>query len=104
MTKPTPREFESKDYSTGRRTVTHDIDVPDRQPHEPHSIRAQARETGTNEWSVSVTHGPHDEKDEQGSYYRHISSTQFSGPLGKVKSTLRRSVNEQWKGLRSGTR
>lgn len=91
---------ESKDYATGRRTVTHDMDVPDRLPHEPHGIRAQAKETGSNQWNVSVVHGPHDTKDESGSYYRHISDTQFSGPLGKVKSGLKRSVNEQWKGMR----
>lgn len=91
---------ESRDYATGRRTITHDLDVPDRQPHEPHGIRAQAKETSPNQWNVNVVHGPHDTKDESGSYYRHISNTQFSGPLAKVKSGLKRSVNEQWKGMR----
>jgi hypothetical protein len=90
--------FESKD-AKGYRTITHDMDVPDRLPHEPHGIRAQAKETAPNSWNVSVIHGPHDTKDESGSYYKHISNTQFSGPLGKVKSGLKRSVSESWKGV-----
>lgn len=91
---------ESKDYNTGRRVVTHDMDVPDRQPHEPHGIRAQAKETGTNQWLMSVVHGPHDTKDESGSYYKHISDTQFAGPIGKVRSSLKQSVSAEWKGMR----
>lgn len=101
MATPEHREMASKD-SKGYRILTHDIDVPDRAPHEPHGIRAQAREVGNNSWSISVTHGPHDEPDERGSYYKHISSSQFSGPLGQVKTGLRRSLNQEWKGLRSG--
>ena len=86
----------SKDYNTGYRIVTHDFDVPERQSHEPTGIRAQAREVGTNAWSIRVVHGPHEERDEGGSYYRHISSDQFSGTLSKVKPILRRSVTQQW--------
>lgn len=100
MTNPKPRLSENTDYSTGRRTVSSDIDVPDRRPAEPHAIRVQAREHSTNQWSVSVVHGPHDEKDASGSYYRHMSQTQFSGPLGKLRPHLNKSANEAWKGLR----
>lgn len=87
--------------SRGYRTVTHDIEVTDRLPHEPTGIRAQAREgPGNNRWTISVTHGPHEERDESGSYYKHISSTQFEGPLGKLKPILKRSVSEQWKQMK----
>jgi hypothetical protein len=98
------RTSESKDYHTGYRTITQDLDVPDRQPHEPYGIRAQAKETGTNQWSINVHHGPHEERDESGSYYRHISSDQFTGPLGKLKPQLRRAVSEQWKGVQRARR
>ena len=99
---PTPehRSFDSTDYSTGRRTVTHDIDIPDRGPDEPLSVRAQARESGTNTWTVGVTHGPFEQKDESGSYYRHISSDQFTGPIGKVRSHLKKTATSEWKGYR----
>jgi hypothetical protein len=96
--------FESKDYATGRRTVTHDLEVTDRLPHEPTQIRAQAREHSPNTWTINVTHGPHETKDEQGSYYKHISSTQFAGPISKVKTSLRQSVNAEWKGMRNARR
>jgi hypothetical protein len=99
MTKPVHSPMESKDYSTGRRVVTHDIEVPDRLPHEPMQVRAQAREHSTNQWTMDVTHGPFAEKNEQGSYYTHISSTQFAGPIGKVRSGLKRSATESWKGV-----
>lgn len=101
MTKPEHRVQEGKDYNTGYRTVTHDIDIEDRLPHEPAGVRAQAREHGTNQWTINVTHGPHAEKDESGSYYKHISNTQFAGPLGQVKSGLKRAATEQWKGITS---
>jgi hypothetical protein len=99
--RPPIQAKESKDYSTGYRVVTHDIEVPDRQPHEPLGLRAQARELSTNNWMVQVTHGPHEEKDESGSYYRHVNQMQFAGPIGQVRSTLNKAVSTEWKGLRS---
>ncbi len=99
MPKPVHSATESKDYATGRRVVTHDIEVPDRQSHEPMMVRAQAREHSANSWTMNVTHGPHEDKDEQGSYYRHISSTQFAGPIGQVRSGLKRAATESWKGV-----
>lgn len=98
--KPQHAVQEGKDYATGRRTVTHDIDIEDRLPHEPAAVRAQAREHSTNAWNITVTHGPHAEKDESGSYYKHISNTQFAGPLGQVKSGLKRAATAEWKGIR----
>ena len=101
--KPKSEVREYKDYNTGYRSVSHVLDVPDRQPHEPVSITSHAKETSTNRWVVQTHHGPFEQKDEQGSYYKHISNTQFEGPLSKLKPVLKRSVSEQWKGV-SGAR
>lgn len=98
--KPEGRLQESTDYSTGRRTVFHEIDVPHRQSHEPHSIRAQASETGKNQWLVKVTHGPHEERDESGSYYKHVAGFTHEGPIGSLRSALKRTTGQQFKGLR----
>lgn len=94
------RENLSTDYNTGYRSAWYDADIPDRLPHEPHGIRSQAREHGRNRWSVSVTHGPHEEKDESGSYYKSVGSYVHEGPLGEVKRKLKADVNEQWDVLR----
>ena len=84
-----PSQFEgrgntSTDYHTGRRTSFFDIDLPDRQPHEPHAVRAKATELGTKSWSVEVVHGPHDTKNEQGSYYEVASRTSIEGKTAGV--------------------
>ena len=99
--KPAGSFHESKDYNTGKRSVYHEIEVPGRQSHEPHAIRAHARETSTNQWQVRVHHGPHAEKDESGSYYKHVDEFSHTGPLSSLKPKLKRSTSEQFKGLRS---
>lgn len=104
MPKPEHSAFDSTDYSTGRRTVTHDIGIPDPQPNEPSTVRAQAKEFGTNSWTVGVTHGPFAEKDESGSYYRHISNDQFTGSISKVRTHLKRAATAEWKGYRGAGR
>lgn len=91
---------QSTDYNTGRRTVYHEIEVPHRQDHEPHAIRAQATETSPNEWMVKVHHGPHAERDATGSYYKDMGTFSHSGPIGSLRSVLKRSTSEQFKGLR----
>jgi|SRR5215467_13311716 len=102
--KPEHRAFESKQSGTGYRTVTHDIEIPDRQPHEPSSVRAQARETSTNSWLINVHHGPFEERDESGSYYRNISSDQFTGPIGQVRALMKKKATAEWKGYRGAGR
>jgi hypothetical protein len=99
--RPEGRFQESTDYNTGRRTVFHEIDVPNPAPGEPHAIRAQAHETSPNQWMVKVHHGPHAERDETGSYYKNVADFVHTGPLGSVKSKLRSATSQQWKGLRS---
>jgi hypothetical protein len=94
------RMAETKDYSTGYRNIWAEADVPDRQSHEPHSVRSQARETGTNRWSVTVTHGPHEDKDESGSYYKHVGQYSHEGPVGQVRSKLRSDVKGEWRNIK----
>ena len=52
QTKPEGRFQQGQDYNTGYRNVFHEIDIPGRQSHEPHSIRAHARETSPNQWLI----------------------------------------------------
>ena len=99
--KPEGEFRESTDYNTGRRTVYHEIEVPSPGEGEPHAIRAQATETSKNEWMVKVHHGPHAERDPSGSYYKDMGTFSHSGPLGSLKSTLKRTTGQQFKGLRS---
>lgn len=96
------RESWSKDYNTGYQRGFHEIEVPDRQPHEPMSVRAQARETSTKSWITEVVHGPHEQKDETGSYYRTLSSTQFQGTLSQVKALAKRSATASYRDLMKG--
>lgn len=99
-----PHQFgnmkESTDYSTGRRMVTYDIDLPDRQPHEPLGVRSQAREISKNQWMVKTTHGPFEEKDESGSYYKDMGSADVKGPPSAVRSHVKRAAAESFRGLR----
>lgn len=79
-----PKQFEgrlskSTDYHTGRVKTYFDVDIPDRQAHEPHNVRAMAEQIGTRTWSVHTVHGPHDEKDQTGSYYRSGERTTIEG-------------------------
>ena len=99
--KPEGRFQESTDYNTGKRTVFHEVEVPHPAPGEPHAIRAQATETSKNEWMVKVHHGPHAEKDDRGSYYKDQGTFSHSGPLGSLKSTLKRTTGQQFKDLRT---
>jgi hypothetical protein len=100
---PNPEgEFsESKNYNTGYRTVYHEINVPGRQSGEPHAIRAQATETSPNQWMVKVVHGPHDERDLSGSYYKSVGDFSHSGSMSSLKSKLKSTTRDQWKGLRA---
>ena len=100
QSKPEGEFHESTDYSTGRRTVFHEINVPNPTPGEPHAIRAQATETGKNQWSVKVHHGPHAERDPSGSYYKHVEQFTHEGPIGTLRNTLKRTTGQQFKGLR----
>lgn len=94
-TRPDRGLQESKDFQTGYRHVYHDFDVPDRQPHEPHGIRVAAQEYGTNKWTLSVIHGPHETEDAN-ERYKHLSREQFEGPLGKLKPVLKRTLKASW--------
>jgi len=98
--KPEGRFQDGKDYNTGYRNVFHEIDIPGRQSHEPHSIRAHARETSPNQWLIKVTHGPHEERDPSGSYYKDAGTLTHTGPMGSVKSLLKRTTGQQFRGLR----
>ena len=85
---------------TGYRRQSYDLEVPDRLPHEPHNIRVQAHESGPNRWTIRAHHGPHEEKDESGSYYKGVGETQeFTGPAGKVKSMIMRRGHDEFRGL-----
>jgi hypothetical protein len=99
--KPEGRFQDSTNYNTGYRTVFHEIDVPHPAPGEPHAIRAQATETSKNQWMVKVTHGPHEERDPSGSYYKHVGEFSHEGPLSSMKGKLKRTTGQQFKGLRS---
>jgi hypothetical protein len=97
------RVNESTDYNTGRGNIYADMDLSDRLPHEPHGIRAQAQQVNGRDWMVRVTHGPHEERDNTGSYYRSVASDIISGVTpSKVKTHVQRAVREAHKDLLRG--
>ena len=92
------RYSESQDYHTGRRLQYYDFDVPDRLAHEPHGIRVRAQEHGRNAWTITSTHGPYDERDERGSYYRSspdVADERLEAPASKAKARIRALGNAE---------
>jgi hypothetical protein len=86
-------EQQSKDYNTGYHNIYADLNLTDRLPHEPHSIRAQAQQINRNDWIVRTTHGPHDERDTTGSYYRTVDTKVLHGVTpSKIKTHVRRAA------------
>ena len=86
-------ERQSSDYNTGRANVYADVNLTDRLPHEPHSIRAQAEQVNSSDWIVRVVHGPHAERDTTGSYYRTVDTEVMHGVTpSKMKTHVRRAV------------
>ena len=105
--KYSPKQFgklnESRGYDTGYRKHYYDLEVPDRLPHEPYNIRVDATETGTNRWTIRTTHGPHEERDPSGSYYKSVGeSEQFEGPAGKVNTLIKKKGHDQFRNLVGG--
>ena len=94
------RSEEMRDSTTGRKTHWVDIDVPDRQPHEPLGVRGKVVETGKNQWQTFVHHGPFEQRDERGSYYRLDPSGSFEGTGSAAKAHAKRLAKEamkQWR-------
>jgi hypothetical protein len=86
-------EQQSKDYNTGRARVFAEVNLTDRQAHEPHAVRAQAEQVNSSDWLVRTTHGPHDEKDETGSFYRTVNTEVMHGITpAKMKTHVRRAA------------
>jgi hypothetical protein len=90
----------SKDYTTGYQRGHVDVSIPDALPHEPTAVRASAQQINGSSWRVSVTHGPHHEKDESGSYYKEVHSQMEQGvTMAKLKPTLKRLARDSATGL-----
>ena len=86
-------EQQSRDYNTGWANIYAEIPLSDRLPHEPHHIRAQAQQINGRDWMVRVVHGPHEERDETGSYYKTIDTSVLHGVSpAKMKTHVRRAV------------
>lgn len=86
-------EQQSRNYNTGYHNIYAQIPLSDRLPHEPHSIRAQAEQINSRDWMVRVVHGPHDERDVSGSYYRTVDTQLMTGMTpSKIKTHVRRAV------------
>ncbi len=85
--------WDANDYNTGRKKWIADINVTDRVGSEPHSIRAQAEQINSRDWMVRVVHGPHEERDESGSYYRTVGSEMVHDATpAKMKTHVRRAA------------
>ena len=96
------RFHEGANYDTGYRHQYYDYDVPDRLPHEPHNIRIEAKEHRPNSWTIRSTHGPHDERDESGSYYRSspdVETEVLEAPASKARSRIRSLGNAELRRL-----
>lgn len=86
-------EQEGRDYSTGRANIYAEVNLTDRLPHEPTAIRAQAQQVNSSDWIVRTTHGPHEERDETGSYYRTVNTEVMHGITpSKMKTHVRRAA------------
>ena len=87
------REEQGKDYNTGYQNIYAEIPLSDRLPHEPHHLRAQAQQINRNDWIVRTVHGPHDERNETGSYYETVNTEVMHGVTpSKMKTHVRRAV------------
>lgn len=94
------RLSEGKDYDTGYRKHFYEIEVDDRLPHEPSTVRFAAQEHGTNRWTLSGFRGPHEEKDERGSYYRDVGESEtLEGPAGKINAELKTRTKGEYRRL-----
>ena len=83
----------SRNYNTGRHNIYADVNLTDRLEHEPHAVRAQAEQVNSRDWIVRVTHGPHAERDETGSYYKTVDSqVVHDATPAKMKTHVRRAV------------
>ena len=86
-------EQQSRDYNTGRHNIYAEIPLTDRLPHEPHHIRAQAQQVNSSDWIVRTVHGPHEERDETGSYYKTVNTEVMHGVTpSKMKTHVRRAA------------
>jgi hypothetical protein len=86
-------EQQSRDYNTGRENIYAEIPLSDRLSHEPHHIRAQAQQINGRDWMVRVVHGPHEERDTTGSYYKTVDTTVLHDMTpSKIKTHVRRAV------------
>jgi len=88
-------EQQSRNYTNGRASIYAEVNLTDRLPHEPTAIRAQAEQVNSSDWIVRTTHGPHEEKDPTGSYYRTVSSEVMHGVTpAKMKTHVRRAAKQ----------
>lgn len=86
-------EQQSRDYNTGRASIYAEVPLSDRLPHEPHHIRAHAQQVNSSDWLVRVVHGPHDERDTTGSYYKTVDTQVMHGLTpSKMKTHVRRAA------------
>lgn len=86
-------EQQSRNYNTGRANIYAEVNLTDRLPHEPTAIRAQAEQVNSSDWIVRTTHGPHEERDETGSYYRTVNTEVMHGVTpSKMKTHVRRAA------------
>ena len=86
-------EQAGKDYNTGRAKIYAEVNLTDRLPHEPTAIRAMAEQVNSSDWIVRTTHGPHEERDETGSYYRTVDTQVVHGSTpAKMKTHVRRAA------------
>jgi hypothetical protein len=81
---------EGRDYTTGYRYVSADIEVAARGVPGPMSVRARLEEWTTNGWGVSVCWGPWDERNARGSYYESWTLPTLTGTLSAARAHAKR--------------
>lgn len=95
---------EFRDYDTGFVKIRAEIKVPgfDYESDLPMSVIVEAQQWRTTSWTVRAIFGPHNTRDDRGSYYHEVKLDDFEGTKSAAKTEATRQLKRIWKEWESG--